>query len=232
MLLIVQLGFSPTGHAQVPASGVSRKAIKIKTPLLQKAFDSLDLKSGNPVFLRIFKESNELEIWIKKDDTYSLFKNYTICYYSGSLGTKTREGDCQAPEGFYSIYPKSLNPYSSYHLSINVGYPNAYDQLHGYTGNAIMIHGDCVSIGCYAMGDENIEEIWTILVKAFNNGQTSIPLHIFPFRMTNERLSLEMKNKWYPFWMNIKEGYELFEQIRKVPQVKIKNREYAFTPGR
>ncbi|MBP7253483.1 MAG: murein L,D-transpeptidase [Alphaproteobacteria bacterium] len=175
---------------------------------------------SSPLYLRIFKETSELEIWrANSSGTYALFKTYPICTFSGTLGPKLLEGDNQAPEGFYSLTARSLNPKSRFHLAMNVGYPNAYDRAHGRTGDYIMVHGNCVSIGCFAMGDAPIEEIYTQVKLAFRHGQGSIPIHIFPFRLTVERLAAAQKDKWYSFWQELAPAYGLFEQTRQVPKV-------------
>ena len=121
-----------------------------------------------------------------------------------------------------------MNPYSSFHLSFNIGYPNAYDKAHKYTGQYIMVHGNCVSIGCYAMTDPVIKEIWTIMDKAFRNGQKLIRIHIFTFKMTEENMKANKDDDWNPFWENLKEGYLLFEKSKIPPKVSVKNKKYVF----
>lgn len=212
----------------IPSSNRSKEAIRRKTPVLEDEFQNNNLTLGNPVFIRIFKESKELEMWIKKEDQFELFKTYRICYYSGGLGTKTRQGDGKSPEGFYFVTPGQLNPNSNFHLSFNIGYPNAYEREQGYTGGAIMVHGNCVSIGCYAMTDRRIEEIWTIIVKAFENGQCFFRIHIFPFRLTEDELAGYSNSPWYEFWMNLKEGYDYFEEQGHPPDVTVRNGKYIF----
>ncbi len=220
---------SQLSHAQsIPGSPRSRDAVNRKTPILENEFQNKKLTLGNPVFIRIFKESGELEMWIQKEDQFELFKTYQICYYSGGLGTKTRQGDGKSPEGFYFVTPQQLNPISTFHLSFNIGYPNQYDRLHGYTGGAIMVHGNCVSIGCYAMTDRKIEEIWTIIVKAFENGQQFFRIHIFPFRLTEDKLDGYSNSEWYSFWANLKEGYDYFEEHGYPPNVIVQNGKYIF----
>ncbi len=186
---------------------------------------------GSPIYIRIFKESAELEIWIKKNDIFELFKTYDICAFSGSLGPKTKRGDWQAPEGFYFVRPGNLNPWSSYHLSFNLGYPNAYDRAHGYTGSALMVHGKCVSIGCYAMTDKYINEIYALAHAAFEQGQAYFRVHIFPFRMEEAKLKKHRKNKWHGFWKNLQEGYEYFNTHKTPPNVIVKNKRYHFEPS-
>lgn len=228
LLALAGIISSYSAAQSIPGSPRSREVVTRITPVLENEFPAKDLTLGNPVFIRIFKESKELEMWIQQGDQFELFRTYRICYYSGGLGTKTRQGDGKSPEGFYFVTPQQLNPNSTFHLSFNIGYPNRYDRAHGYTGGAIMVHGNCVSIGCYAMTDRRIEEIWTIIVKAFENGQRFFRIHIFPFRLTENELSGYSNSRWYTFWMNLKEGYDFFEEKGYPPNVTVRNGKYIF----
>jgi len=185
---------------------------------------------GDPVFIRIFKEENILELWMKPENsyTYTLVKTYPICKWSGALGPKFREGDHQAPEGFYATDLQNLNPNSQYHLSFNIQFPNEYDRAHGRTGTFLMIHGDCVSEGCYAMTNPKIEEIYVLVERALMRGQAEVPIHIFPFRMTSERLRMEFTSPHYPFWWNIKKGHDYFETNKNPPLWTVTNKKYDF----
>ncbi len=176
-MLIALIFMSPAFAArELPTSPRSRAAAAHVTGRLQREFVRQDLKWGAPVFIRIFKASRELEVWIKDGDRYRLFHTYPVCTWGwGSLGPKLRQGDGQAPEGFYFVTPGRMNPYSRYHLAFNLGYPNAYDRAHGRTGSALMVHGDCVSIGCYAMTDRGIEEIYTLADAALRGGAAVLP---------------------------------------------------------
>ena len=214
--------------AQVPSSKLSRDAVTKQLPGIEKAFAEKGLTLGSNVFIRIFKKTNELELWVEKGATYQLFKNYPICYYSGSLGAKTKRGDSMAPEGFYKVAPQQLNPSSSYHLSFDIGYPNAYDRSHAYTGSAICVHGNCVSIGCFAMQDTPIEEIFTIITKAFEGGQKSFQIHSFPFRMTDKEMIKYGDSAWIDFWKSLKDGYDWFEDKKMLPTVGVSNKKYTF----
>ena len=209
----------------------SKRAADIRTiiwPRLQKRLQNLGLRDDQPVYIRIFKDSHLLEVWVRSGKQYKLFNKYMICSFSGGLGTKTRNGDGKCPEGYYTIKPAQLNPVSNYHLAINVGYPNAYDQQHDYTGNSIMIHGNCVSIGCYAMTDPQIEEIYTMVYEAFAHGQQSISVDIFPFKLTNERLDAYSEWPNLPFWKSLKPGYDMFEHTHVPPVVDVVNKNYVF----
>jgi murein L,D-transpeptidase YafK len=156
---------------------------------LRSQLEHKQLQLGSAIFIRIFKQSSELEVWVQNSQgLYTLFKNYPICAYSGQIGPKLKEGDMQAPEGFYTVAKHQMNPNSSYHLSFNIGYPNKYDSSHNRTGSYLMVHGDCVSIGCYAMTDKKIEEIYTLANATLNNGQKKFSVHAFPFRMIDANM--------------------------------------------
>ncbi|MCP1223277.1 murein L,D-transpeptidase family protein [Sebaldella sp. S0638] len=190
-----------------------------------------DVKIGNPLYIRVFKEEKELEMWIKNDKgTYSLYKVFDICTFSGGLGPKKKEGDKKSPEGFYYTKKSFLNPNSSYHLSFNIGYPNEYDKSHGYTGSLIMIHGNCVSIGCYAMTDKYIEEIYGIVEKTLNKGQEKINVDVFPFKMKQANMKRHKNSEYYSFWEEIKFGYDYFEKNKIPPKVIVENKKYKLAP--
>lgn len=197
---------------------------------LNPEFKQNHVKLGDPVFIRIFKEDNILELWMRGEDSnrYTLIKTYPICKWSGSLGPKFREGDHQAPEGFYATNLQNLKPDSQYHLAFNIQFPNAYDRSQGRTGSFIMVHGNCVSEGCYAMTDEIIEEIYVVTERALIAGQNEIPIHIFPFPMTNDRMFMEFTSPHYDFWRNLQEGYEYFETHGTPPKWIAENGRYRF----
>lgn len=186
------------------------------------------MTAGAPIFVRIFKEESELEVWKMRDDgRFYHFKTYPICNWSGELGPKEVQGDKQAPEGFYTISESQMNPNSKYYLAFNIGYPNAYDRAHGRTGEALMVHGKCKSAGCYAMTDALAEEIYALAREAFRGGQTSFQVHAFPFRLTQEKLDRFKSHKWYAFWKTLKEGYDFFEANRIPPAVAVCERRYV-----
>ena len=195
---------------------------------LSQLLQELGAEVGDKVLIRIFKSTSLLEMWIEVEGEYKHLKSYPICAYSGDLGPKLKEGDKQAPEGFYEVTKKSLNPNSKFYLSMNIGYPNRYDKEHNRTGSFIMIHGDCVSVGCFAMGDDQIDEIYDLVESALNSGQKSVQVQIYPFRMTKKELQKHSKNRWYEFWLNLKEGYDLFEKSKKPLIVDVKDGNYTF----
>ena len=194
---------------------------------LEEKLDLLSAKVGDPVFIRIFKEESLLEVWIRSGTEYQHLKDYYICAYSGYLGPKLQEGDRQSPEGFYKVKKYQLNPNSKYHLSFNLGFPNRYDREHNRTGSFLMVHGNCVSDGCYAMTDEKIEEIYVLVEGALQRGQKYVQVHAFPFRMTEENMALYGDSEWYDFWVNLKEGYEYFELEKLPPHIKVEEKQYS-----
>lgn len=187
------------------------------------------MQAQSPILLRIFKEENVLEIW-KKDNTqrYALLDTYEICKWSGKLGPKHKEGDRQAPEGFYHVTPALMNPNSSYHLSFNMGFPNTYDRANDRTGTHLMIHGACSSAGCYSMTDEYVEEIYALAREAFRGGQTAFQIQAFPFRMTPENMARKTAHPDFEFWKMLKEGSDHFEVTRKQPKVDVCEKRYVF----
>jgi len=178
------------------------------------------LALGAPVFLRVFKKEGRVEAWVKDEQSlrYKPFKSYPVCKFSGRLGPKQRQGDGQAPEGFYMVTARQMNPNSQYHLSFNLGYPNDYDAAHGRTGDLLMIHGGCKSIGCYAMTDPAMEEIYLLVENSMTNG-VNVPVHIFPFEMNNMNIYANFDPLWITFWRNLEEGYKIFEATHLPPAV-------------
>ncbi len=187
------------------------------------------MSPSDPIMMRIFKKEAELEIWKEgPDGRYALLETYPICRWSGQLGPKKREGDRQAPEGFYTVTPDLMNPNSAYYLSFNLGYPNRFDREHGRTGQHLMVHGSCTSAGCFAMTDESVAEIYAIAREAFAGGQRGFQVQSFPFRMTPENLAQKRYDENIAFWRNLKEGHDHFKVTQRPPRVEVCNREYSF----
>ncbi len=215
----------------IPAGPARARAAAANTrPGLERDLATAGLKFGDPVFIRAFKEEDRLEVFVRNRATgkFDLFRSYPIAAASGGLGPKLREGDGQVPEGFYVVPPAAMKPDSQFHLSFNIGYPNEYDRAHQRTGSVIMVHGNCVSIGCLAMTDEKIEEIYTLCGAAHERGQGYFRVHIFPFRMTSERMLKSAGDPNEEFWMNLKAGYDLFEKNRVPPDVSVLDGRYRF----
>src|SRR6266508_2582635 len=189
------------------------------------------VKLGVPVVLRIFKLDSELELWVEKDGRFVRFATYPICLWSGRLGPKLKEGDKQAPEGFYTVASEQLNPNSRWHRAFNLGYPNAFDQAQGRYGSFLMVHGGCSSIGCYAMTDPVVDELWQFVTAALDSGQARVPVHVFPFRMTERNLAARKGQRWGSFWTDLRKGYDMFEASRVPPVVSVCKGRYVFEQG-
>lgn len=187
------------------------------------------MKAESPVLVRIFKQESELEVWkIDRTGRYALLKTYPMCRWSGKLGPKMKNGDRQAPEGFYRVSAGMLNPQSQYYVSFNLGYPNRLESALGYTGEALMVHGACSSSGCYALTDQGVGEIYAVVSKALASGQDRFQVQAYPFHMTPENMALHRGDENLPFWRTLKEGYDAFELTRQQPKVSVCGRRYVF----
>jgi murein L,D-transpeptidase YafK len=220
---------TPPDMTRSPHPRAAAAASRVQ-PTLMRDLQAAGLDFGAPVFLRAFKEERVLELFVKHRCTgkFTLFRSYPVAAASGTLGPKLAEGDGQVPEGFYAVPPSAMNPNSKYHLSFNIGYPNAFDRAHGRTGSHIMIHGNRVSIGCLAMTDPKIEEIYTLCAAAHAGRQRFFRVHIFPFRMTEARMKQAAGSEWEDFWKNLKEGYDWFEKRRIPPDASVNGGKYRF----
>ncbi|CAM1641098.1 D-transpeptidase catalytic domain [Bartonella apis] len=196
---------------------------------LQDKMAAKNMEKYSPIVVRVFKEESVVEIWKQtRTGKYDLISTYNICKWSGKLGPKYMEGDRQAPEGFYTIRPSQMNPNSNYYLAFNIGFPNAYDQVNGRTGQHLMVHGACSSSGCYSMSDENIAQIYAFGRDSFRGGQREFQLEAFPFRMTAENMARYRNDPNYKFWTMLKEGYDIFEVTKRPPKVDVCEKRYVF----
>jgi murein L,D-transpeptidase YafK len=229
---LVAVGHEYDAHAA--ASSDRPAASPSETPVPESAV-SLDreqrlsakgMKAGSPVLIRIFKAESQLELWMQKDDRFELFGSYAICYWSGRLGPKLREGDKQAPEGLYSVAFDQIHHKGRWPRSLDIGFPNAFDKAYSRTGSLILVHGGCKSTGCYAMTNPVMEEIYTLTEQALRQGQAAIQVHIFPFRMSETNLEAQVGNPWHSFWQHLKPAYDLFERTRVPPKVSVCNKKY------
>lgn len=177
------------------------------------------------LFLRAFKREKELEVWGRGEGgTWKKVAMYPVVADSGGPGPKRREGDLQVPEGFYMI--DLWNPQSNYRLSMRVNYPNASDLKRSdprKPGSDIYIHGRDRSVGCLAMGDEAIDELYILTADVKDGGQTQIPIHFFPARMVGEAWTKQQAAhpQHAAFWAELQPGYDVFEKKRAVPRVAV-----------
>jgi murein L,D-transpeptidase YafK len=227
MVVVATLALAGCGGI-MPKSSSLRAQQSLKSATLTKLKD-MGSSAGQAMMIRIFKQTNEFEVWKRTTaGTYKLFKTYDICAYSGTLGPKVKEGDRQAPEGFYNITPGLMNPHSNYYLSFNTGFPNKFDRAWNRTGSELMVHGDCSSRGCYSMTDEAIAEIYALVRESHAAGNPVVQLQIYPFRPTPQKLALYSTNPNLAFWQNIKEGYDRFELAKVPPAWDVCEKKYVF----
>ncbi|HEY4863351.1 MAG TPA: murein L,D-transpeptidase family protein [Xanthobacteraceae bacterium] len=205
---------------------------KSTRPLSNEMVETIEHKGmakETPILVRIFKEESELEVWKQtKEGQYDLLKTYPICRWSGELGPKVKQGDRQAPEGFYMISPGLMNPNSAYYLAFNMGFPNAFDKALGRSGANLMVHGDCSSSGCYAMTDDQIGEIFALARESFDGGQRAFQVQAYPFRMSAANMAKHRDNPNMAFWRMLKEGNDHFEVTRQEPKVEVCDKRYVF----
>lgn len=220
-------GCKTDGSNSVVANAKSAQPL---SPQLVSLMTEKGMSPSDPMLVRVFKEESKAEVWKRRraDGRYALLKTYDICRFSGKLGPKIKEGDKQAPEGFYSVGPAQMNPKSSYYLSFNIGFPNAYDRSLGRTGQHVMMHGDCLSAGCYAMTDDQMGEIYAMARESFRGGQKSFQFQALPFRMTAQNMARRRNDKNMAFWKNLKQGSDHFEVTKAEPKVDVCGRKYVF----
>jgi murein L,D-transpeptidase YafK len=186
-----------------------------------------------PVLFRAYKKESEIEVWKRAaSGRFVYVKTFPICRWSGQLGPKRKTGDRQTPEGFYSVPQRQMNPNSSYYLSFDVGYPNAYDRAQGSTGSAVMVHGVCSSMGCFAMTDGVVGEIYAIAREAFAGGQAAFQFQSYPFRMTAANMARHRTDPNIAFWRQLKEGADRFDAIGEEPVVNVVAGRYTFAPAK
>lgn len=204
-------------------------SLKPLSPRLVAAMEAKGLTPRDPILVRIYKKESELEVWKQtRNGRYALLKTYPICRWSGKLGPKKRNGDRQAPEGFYEVTAERMNPRSQYHLSFNLGYPNPLESALGYTGEALMVHGACTSSGCYAITDDGVGEVYALAREALAGGQSSFQVQAFPFRMTAGNMAAHRNDPNYAFWKNLEEGADQFDVARAPPTVGYCGGKYVF----
>ena len=202
-------------------------AYKEKKPIIAEKLQSMDLSLKNvKVMIKAYKYEQNVKIYVqsKSEKVWRVYKEFPFNCTSGELGPKRQEGDYQIPEGYYKV--NHFNPYSNFHLSLGVSYPNKADKIkspHKNKGGAIYMHGGCATIGCIPIEDEPIKEVYILSVLAKNNGQSKVPIHIFPFEYTQEKFDSAIK--LYPehenFWTNIYEIEKKFEESKVAPKVGI-----------
>jgi len=199
---------------------------------LEVALEEQGFRLGSPAFMRIFKADSSLEVWMLKNGRFELFRRYPVCKWAGELGPKLAEGDRQSPEGIYFITGGDLVINARWHRAMNVGFPNPRDRALGLTGSGILIHGKCSSIGCFALTDAVVEDVYDIVEAALEAGQPRVPVHVFPFALTRAKLAGRAGEEWSDFWHELKRGHDLFLRDRLPPRTFVCSGRYAFQSRR
>ncbi|WP_044283775.1 L,D-transpeptidase family protein [Myxococcus stipitatus] len=222
-----------SAHAEDRVATARKQRMKDVTALFAAA--------GTPwpteqLYVRAFKHERELEVWAgPKDGPLVKVRTYPFCAASGELGPKRRQGDLQVPEGFYTL--DLFNPWSNYHLSIRVSYPNAADRRHQKPGvplgGDIFVHGDCVSIGCIAIQDGPIEELYLMALDTRARTKRDAPIHIFPRRLDAAGMAALEKEagtdaQRLALWKSLQPAYTLFEESPRLPRTSINARTGAY----
>lgn len=228
-----------SAHAEPQRVAAARKA---RAPVVASLFKAAGVAwPPEQMYVRAFKHERELEVWAgPKAGPLVKVKTYPFCAASGELGPKRQRGDLQVPEGFYTI--DLFNPWSDYHLSMRVSYPNAADKRHKTAadpGDNIFVHGNCVSIGCIAIEDEPIEELYLMVLDTRAKTKRNVPIHIFPRRLDAEGMKKLEEGRaatdpLVTFWRSLQPAYTLFEENRQVPLTSIESKTgtYVVKPAR
>jgi murein L,D-transpeptidase YafK len=199
---------------------------------LEMALEADGFELGAPAFIRIFKADSSLEMWMLKRGRFELFRRYPICKWSGDVGPKLAEGDKQSPEGVYFITGGDLIVNRRWHRAMNISFPNQRDKALGLTGSSILIHGKCSSVGCFALTDQYVEDVYEVVQAALEQGQPRVPVHIFPFALTRDKLASEADDEWLDFWKELKRGHDIFMRDRLPPRTFVCGGQYAFQSRR
>ena len=225
-----QSSSAAAGAAATAAADVRQRFTRtFKTAQLPGDLAAIGARLGAPMLLRVFKQEREVEVWVQPEDqqTFVLFRIFPICFYSGKLGPKVKEGDMQSPEGFYFVGPAQMRAKSQYHRAIDFAFPNDYDAAQGYTGTELLIHGNCVSSGCYAMTDPFVEQLYELGSATAATAAQGFWIHAFPFHMTAEALAGQQDSPWLGFWQQLKAGYDAFETSRIPPHIRVDGGRYV-----
>lgn len=167
--------------------------------------------------LLAFKQEKRLELWVFEQNRWQYLYSFPVLAASGRLGPKLKEGDRQVPEGIYQIV--LLNPYSQFHLSLKINYPNDFDLSHArqegrdQLGGDIFIHGNAVSTGCLAMGNTVIEDIYYLVA---DTGMDKVKVIIAPVDLRVR--SIDPRKISEKLWVK-----DLYQDLEKNLKVFMKN---------
>ncbi len=233
LILTVFAVFVPfIASAETPTKSWHPESVAAREADLSQEFEAKGLKLGSSVFLRVYKQTSEMELWVQRGPRYELFKIYRICRWSGGLGPKFYEGDRQSPEGVYRITASDLIVNQRWDRAMEINYPNSFDRENGRSGSHILIHGKCGSIGCFAIQDQNVEEVYGAVRAALHNGQAYVPVLALPFRFSALAPDKEDTLQMNEFWGDLRRADLLFERDRLPPVAWICDGRYYFSDRR
>jgi murein L,D-transpeptidase YafK len=219
-------------RARVAVSSIGADAIERTRQRLAFAYSDLGLTLGAPVYFRLIRDQDRLEVWVKSPSgAYSRLRNFKICGKDGVLGPRQSAATGQ-PEGFYTLSAAQMRPQGVGYLGINLNWPNDYDRGRGWRGAPSLLQAGCASGRHYGLTDQDMEEVFTIAYSALINGQTSIPFHIFPFQMTPFRMLQIGQGPKASFWRDLEPAWRAFERTKTPPQIKVQGRRYRVSESK
>jgi murein L,D-transpeptidase YafK len=235
-VLLGALAFLTAGFQDATAARRNERSSALtavaRETLLAAEFAAKGLKLGSPVFIRIYKQTSKMELWVQQGSRYVLFKTFGICRWAGGLGPKMYEGDRQSPEGLYHISSEDLIVNPRWHRAMNINYPNRFDVINGRGGSGILIHGKCGSVGCFAIQDGNVEEVYDAVRAALHKGQARIPVLALPFRFAKYAPARGDTLKMNDFWTDLRRADLLFDRDRLPPTAYVCDGRYYFADRR
>ena len=223
----VGLFLASPAHAQttrrlrirIPTTATGQAAIGRVRGRLQISYDAMGLVFGAPIYLRLIKEQKRLEIWVqKRQSDFIRLRSYKICGSSAVLGPRRRGGSARQPEGFYMIGTNSLRPQAVSYLGLDLNWPNAFDRAQGWSGETSVLQAGCASEPHFGLTDQDMEEVFTLVHSALAGGQTSVPVHIFPFEMGGLRMLTAQRSQNAAFWEQLAPAWQAFERTKKPPK--------------
>jgi murein L,D-transpeptidase YafK len=215
-------------RARIPITKTGQDAIGRTRGRLQFAYDDLGLRFGAPIYLRVIKDQKRLEIWVQgRDGEYVRLRGYRICGTSAQAGPRRGSAVPWQPEGFYALGPGSLRPSGVAYLGIDIGWPNALDRAQGWVSGTSLLQAGCASQPHFGLTDQDLEEVYTLVHGALSGGQTSVPLHIFPFAMGALAMMTRGNGPNTSFWRSLAPAWRQFESTKKPPQVRVSGRRYV-----
>jgi murein L,D-transpeptidase YafK len=221
-----------SARVRVAVTSVGAAAIERTRQRLAFAYSDLGLTLGTPVYFRLIREQDRLEVWARAPSgAYSRLRNFKICSKDGALGPRQNTSSGQ-PEGFYTITASQMRPQGVGYLGINLNWPNAYDRGRGWRGAPSLLQAGCASGRHYGLTDQDMEEVYTIAYSALVNGQASIPFHVFPFQMTSFRMMQIGQGPKASFWRDLEPAWRAFERTKTPPQIKVQGRRYRVSESK